>query len=605
MSPLRLRLTQACVVIGLLVAGLVPALACAAPAVPATATPTRAPTVRTLSLGPTHTLTISAVGLDVELKSTVTTKRTLDTTQRTMRYTLGRPAKPSGVLTLTLRTLPSGSKLVFAELEARDSTPSVTLSVSSASDGALLHDLRLEPNLKPNKVQGVDLTSGPVGWVDFSRGAASDAPLFLSKAYRYDVRTKTYPRGGTSTVRELISETASMSVDQGGGSPAAVVLDLAASGRQHAQRYFLISSAPITDSARKASTIAYVTGAEWRWLDPLGSYDKAPYSIEPTTRRGYVRSLLDMRGGKTLAAYRATKSRLFGDLLANDLYTLGAFRSRDGLWRTDYTSTWVKGESGIVAPYVDTRHNEHLSQRSFSIAGALGSRGVIAVAECTKWADEYAKYLSGLEARGAVVRTEHGILFADYYDPTRKLKVHTSLNHALGEMNYLYDMYTRTADHRYVELAEQIRAGIDDTAHGWIRPNHDLYYQRNIDGTFSGTDYRVVTYLDLLGARMRIFAIMGAIDPAIESMVASKALYLGLNADRMLADADPPPTGDGHAPQPEYPAPPRAFAVVPQPGYGRSRCDTPESPVACMSAGDGASVSSASGRGSGGFIASG
>jgi hypothetical protein len=278
-----------------------------------------------------------------------------------------------------------------------------------------------------------------------------------------------------------------------------------------------------------------------------------------------------MRGPETLGAYKATRSALFGDLLANDLYTLGAFRSKDGLWRTDYTSTWVKSESGIVAPYVDTRHNEHLSELSLSIAEALGSQGVVAVAECTRWADNYAKYLNTLADRGAVVRTPHGILFADYYDASGKLKVHTSMNHALGEMNYLYDMYVRTADPRYVVLAERVRAGIDDTAPGWIRANHDLWYQRNVNGTFGGTDYPYVTYMDLLGARMRIFGIMGAIDPDIEMLLAEKADFLKARPDQMLAEAPQSQLRGSGLPQAMHSALLGAFSA-PQAGQSLSMC---------------------------------
>ena len=585
----------------MLAAGLIqPAPALAAPSPVASAIATSA----TFSLGPTHALTISAGGLRVQLQSSVTAPRTLSVTQQAMRYTLGAPKNPKGLLTLTLRTLPSGSKMMFVDLEARDSTPSVNLSISSASPSALLHDLNLQPNLTPNKVQGVDRTTGPIGWVDFSLGAATDAPLFLSKAYRYDILTKAYPGGGPSTVRELISETPTMTISQGGaGTTAAISLGLDASGRQHSQRYFIVSSAAISDSVIGIYTIGNVMGNEWRWLDPLGSYDKAPYSIEPETRFGYVRSLLDMRGGGTLSAYRATRSALFGDLLANDLYTLGALRSKDGLWRTDYTSTWVKAESGIVAPYVDTRHNEHLSELSLSIAEALGSQGVVAVAECTRWADNYAKYLNGLAARGAVVRTQHGILIGDYYDASGELKVHTSMNHALGGMNYLYDMYVRTADHRYVDLAEQVRAGIDDTAPGWIRRNHDLWYQRNVNGTFEGTDYPYVTYMDLLGARMRIFGIMGAIDPAIEMLLAEKAAFLKARPDRMLAEARPvQPRGSG-LPQAIHSVLPGAFSA-PHAGHSVSMCLALGSP-GCKSGTCSASSSSDRCAGLGGSISSG
>ena len=61
------------------------------------------------------------------------------------------------------------------------------------------------------------------------------------------------------------------------------------------ERYFLLTARPIETSEATASLVATVTAAEVRWLDPLGAYTKGPWSIEPTTKDGYIRSLLAMR----------------------------------------------------------------------------------------------------------------------------------------------------------------------------------------------------------------------------------------------------------------------------------------------------------------------
>ena len=325
MSPLRLRLTHACVVIGVLVAGLMPALACAAPAVPATSTPAPAPPpiVRTATFGPhahaDHLGGRSRRQPQVSCDSQAYARHNpadsalhVGTAGEAVGSADAHPPHAAERQQACLRRArsarldPFGDPVRLQRFGRRAPARSRARTGSHAQQGA-----RRRPDVRPR------------GWVDFSGGAASDAPLFLSKAYRYDVRTKTYPGGGASTVRELISETASMSVDQGGGSPATVALELAASGRHTPSATSSCRARPSrTRCARQARSPSS------RVRSGAGSIRSAPTTrlptrSSPTTRRGYVRSLLDMRGGKTLAAYRATKSRLFGDLLANDLYTLG------------------------------------------------------------------------------------------------------------------------------------------------------------------------------------------------------------------------------------------------------------------------------------------
>ncbi|MBB5149215.1 hypothetical protein HNR36_001603 [Ureibacillus thermosphaericus] len=34
---------------------------------------------------------------------------------------------------------------------------------------------------------------------------------------------------------------------------------------------------------------------------------------------------------------------------------------KEGLWGTEYMSTWLKNNYGIHVPYIDTRHNENIA----------------------------------------------------------------------------------------------------------------------------------------------------------------------------------------------------------------------------------------------------
>ncbi len=98
-----------------------------------------------------------------------------------------------------------------------------------------------------------------------------------------------------------------------------------------------------------------------RWLNPTGTYHKAPWSLEPPTRKGYARSLLLLKSEDILSLYYKTGSTLMKDFIINKIYMLMLIRNRQGLWPTNYTSTRVKKNTGIVSGFIDTRHNDGIS----------------------------------------------------------------------------------------------------------------------------------------------------------------------------------------------------------------------------------------------------
>ena len=513
--------------------------ALAAPLVPAGHALARTPATAVLDLGAGRVLHVSAGTRDVVSRSTVGAPAQLGCAQAQRTYRIGTAASPAASLVVTLRALPSGSKLVFAELNAPNGTVPISLQISTASTGAALHDLGLKPNLTYNETTGVDRTSGPIGWVDFASNAKIVGSALVSKNYEYTNLTKVYSKSKTSTVRRFIGETRSIGL----GSDAAgrVILSMGlVAHKSVCQRYVLLTDRAITDTATAEYSVGRVTSAEWAWMDPLGSYGKAPYSIEPATSLGYVRDLVHSRAAATLPAYRTTASGLFEDLLVNDLYTLSLTRSGDGLWRTNYTSTWVKDESGITAPFVDTRNNEQLAEQFLAMTDTLCARGVSSVAPARGWSVPFASYLLGRAQVGAVSRTPHGAFFADYYDSGGTVRVHTSLNHALGEMNYLMKLHIETSNPVYLALATVIKSAVDDTGSGWVRPNSDLWYQRNTNGTYVGTDYVSVTYWDLINSQGLLRALTGSTDPVMQRLITAKAHFLGVTPPTVFAPMTAP-----------------------------------------------------------------
>jgi hypothetical protein len=162
---------------------------------------------------------------------------------------------------------------------------------------------------------------------------------------------------------------------------------------------------------------------------------------------------------------------------------------------------------------------------------ALDSAGVHVADAAAAWPFSYATFLLARSAAGSVTSTGQGFFFADYYDADGLAKVHSSLNHSLGELEYLLAIYARTGNPELLNTALSIKAAVDETGRAWIAPSGDLWYERDLDGTFNGTDYVTVTYLDLLQTQDLLRDLQGSADPVIAELIESKAHWLGIGDD--------------------------------------------------------------------------
>jgi len=472
-----------------------------------------------------RSVTLSSAKGPVYLRSHTTGPTMFGMSEQRYRFTVGSAKKPMATAWVTVRTLDTGSRVVFARLSSPAQSVPLTMTLSTDTDTYSMHPFNIKASSAYSTRHGIDRTSGPWGWVELGGSDATTSSVFVSKAYGFRTLRKNYGHGKSSSAKLLLSERNLLSVDTARNHLVNVNLGLSAT-KASCERYFLLEDGSIVDTNTPKALVSTVTATDACWLDPTGCYEKGPYSIEPETRDGYVRSLLDMRSDDVIDAYAHTGSPFMEDLLLNDVYSLGLIRSADGLWRTNYTSTWVKSESHIVAPYVDTRHNEGIALSSARIADLLTSAGVVPADGIRAWGSPYASFLSRRAAAGAVIRTAHGFYFSDYYDASGKARCHASLNHSLGEMNYLLVRSGDSSSTPQFALAMKIKSAIDDTGRHWIRPNSDLWYQRNLNGKFQGTDYPTVTYFDLLNSQALLVKLTGQRDATFDRLIASKAKYL-------------------------------------------------------------------------------
>lgn len=294
------------------------------------------------------------------------------------------------------------------------------------------------------------------------------------------------------------------------------------------ERFFLFQKKPLTGKEFTAKDINEITALYLKWARPLGEYSKLPWSIHPYTEKGYShsRSFIVLRARDIKAMYRETGSFFFEDLLFNNLYTLFLLRDDQGLWRTPYTSTWLEKETGIVAGFVDTRQNETIALHLYETYLLLEENQLEQRQEIKDWWIPFGDYLWGKDAQKQYYPTERGYFLHDYYNEHEGTHSHISLNHALGEMNYLLQLFEITQDPKYEEVALNIKRAVQDTGEEWINTAGDLHYQLNLDGTYRGSDYPTVTLDDLRFSQFLFMRLYGERCPVFDTLIDTKIKYL-------------------------------------------------------------------------------
>ncbi|HEY8416199.1 MAG TPA: hypothetical protein VIK99_10570 [Thermaerobacter sp.] len=449
---------------------------------------------------------------------------------------LRRPAE-IGRVTVTERRLNNGDVFLFSRLASTGSSE-VRVRLVLELDGHRFDLTDFARRDKPHEhhpVSGVDPTTYPIGLVntyDYDRLRWS---LVAGRQYVSRELVLRYEGGNESRLRELVEERKDIAVHSD-GEVVRLEFPLGAPAGTLAEHWLVVSRQPLFRDERVLDAWIRQSIDEYlainRWYTPGGTYTKLPWSVEPFTRLGYGRHLGNTQEEKVLEHYRRTRERYFYDLVLNAVAVL--HRQRDpelGLWLTEYTSTWLKKQYGIIAPYVDTRHNEKVG-KFLAQAGRL-----LGLPELERAGVAYADFLVQQARAGHVIPTAPGgYLIVDYFVPGNDLKTHASLNHALAEMNYLLEAYQFTPRPEYLAVARAIRRGIEALGDRWIRENGDLWYRVNPDLTFEGTDYVLLTLYDLLAAQRDWRAVGEEPSPVFDRFIRSKVRYLLKSGQHLPAE---------------------------------------------------------------------
>lgn len=280
------------------------------------------------------------------------------------------------------------------------------------------------------------------------------------------------------------------------------------------------------------------------WVTPQGSYTKLPYSIEPFDQDAYGINLHHMSKKEMVRYFRDTKDRFYFNMIYNAVIQLFGYRPQQkGLFLTDYTSTWLKKDYDITAPYIDTRLNETVSLMINDVKNILPFPGL------ADYDMQYANFLVEYLNRGIdLIRVSaDSYYFPDYFPVDQVSKIaHSSLNHQLGILNYILNKYKITKNKDYEGVSKGLLLAIKNTQNDWIKENGDLYYKissKEGELCFSETDYIYVTLIDLLLVQESLIEIYNNKDSAIDVLIISKLHFLnnnqyGLNDENALLPAN-------------------------------------------------------------------
>ncbi|MGE8005098.1 hypothetical protein [Lysinibacillus sp. NPDC093216] len=472
-------------------------------------------------------LHLEANGLLLQ-KTKSSNKSYIRSTDQTTVYNLFEDGENMGSIKVTVREIDNGDFFIFTQLQNK-SSKGYSASISYPISGNIKYDLtdfeRQEIQHEHDHVFGVDPTTYPIGLLKVKEHEDLLTNMMISRNYVSKELITNYENGDKSVVRELTSENKDLKLmnDDNG---LTVTLPLQSEGNDLSENWVLISQEPLFKKEEALNEWINESTKQYKemnkWYTAEGPYSKLPWSIEPETKLGYGRNLVRVQDKKALNYYETTQERYFYDLLLNSVANLFIFQGdKKGLWETEYTSTWLKKDYGIQAPYTDTRHNEN-------VALFLKKTGnMLDIKELKNSTITYADFLVNQTKNGNIIEVpKGGYLVTDYYSPQQTKKTHTSLNHALGEMNYLLESYQQTKEKSYLDVARNMRQGVENIGEKWLRENGDVWYQVNSDFTFEGIDYPLLTLGDLLKSQQSWEVVGEKRSEMFDQLIRSKAQYL-------------------------------------------------------------------------------
>lgn len=439
-------------------------------------------------------------------KPNITTSNLYDIKDVVKTFEVTKSKQVIGKAIVTERQFPNGDLLTFVEFHSPEVANTFIMNIGKQSDIKKEEMIdtpvtELYPYRKARKIQ--DPLSTRLDYLETKHNSflISSQVMFKDISYTYKGTNK------TSTVYQFLKESHDHKMTEDG-----FTIKIQAEN-SYASTWVMTSSERLFETKDQFVDAHKIGADEYRWMLPNMTLSHGLSSIYPEHPDAFVRSLVRQSGRSSSIALEKESSRFNENINRHQLKSLEDARNSDGVWHSNYTSTWLEKAYGFGPDYVDSRHNDNIFRSQLRRADLLGYK------EYAKNIEVYADFLIEMAKKDYTIPTESGFYLIDYYDLTNKSLTHVSLNHALSLMNYLYYAYLETGKEKYLETANFMYAALKDTGEDWINASNAVNYQLNLDGSFSGKDYNLVTYYDLIYAKKLLGEVGIPSAPIIDELI--------------------------------------------------------------------------------------
>ncbi|MGL5677122.1 MAG: hypothetical protein ACRDDX_11950, partial [Cellulosilyticaceae bacterium] len=432
-------------------------------------------------------------------------------------------------LEITKRFLDNGDLFVFFEIDSPVLT-SIAIDFQENITALCFDHLYIKPQF--DKRYGENKISGPLYYL-----TSKESTAIISKIYYYKTLVKEYRETEKSVLYELISEESTITIQD-----TSLLVQLNAMAPKCSFSICLSKDQLFLDEKNKEDYFKFYFESlknnsvlNSYFILKSGTYTKLPYSIEPFTTDGYGYSLHHSSKKELIPFLYKTQERYFYNMIVNAIMQAFLYQKHEnGVFYTPYTSTWLKNDTGIVAPYIDTRLNETFNLMLKDFIKAFPDKGII---------DNTCNYMDFIVSYkkngGQVYEIEGGTFFPDYFRYNLERKTHASLNHQLGIANGMFNQYLISTDTKYLKIFTGIIRFLESTWEQWLKENHDLYYgikQEETHIVYYGDDYIYVTLIDLLRTQLNLLKLYNKRNTTIDKLIKSKLMFLDANHYGIMDD---------------------------------------------------------------------
>ncbi len=324
-----------------------------------------------------------------------------------------------------------------------------------------------------------------------------------------------YEKGANNIRKELYEKAENIQLSGDG-----IMITLPAADKSFSEQWGILSRKKLVDWEDEVAVDAVKVGdlSRVRKWGGDGQYYFLPYGYAPYSSNGYYRNSANHIGNK----YLNIAGRFFEDYAYITIDTLTGTQNSAGFWGTDPMAVGLYEKYKVGAGFFDTRWD---TEAALSLLKGYREYNEPHMLDA---AIEFADFYCDFALNNAYVTKNKGLLVYDYgFSATPGIKTHVSLNHLVNEMNYLYEMYMTTLNRKYLDVADKILIGIEDTEASWINTQTgDLHYAYYGDGKFETEDYPTLTLNDLRYAQVLITTLYSNENPSIKKLIEIKEKYL-------------------------------------------------------------------------------